>query len=107
MPVDPRDLPAELHALAPAITIRMQRAGKPMGRPPGVSMDLPVSWVEVTFDPASPALPDSVRARLIATLGSPQVVRLLESRERSASANREAALEQLKVRLGPFLASGR
>lgn len=78
-----------------------------MRRPPGIPMELPSSWVEVSFDPESSALPDSVRARLAATLGSTGVVRILESSERSQFANREVALEQLKARLGPFLASGR
>src|SRR5689334_12754600 len=97
MPADPTSLPGELLELAPAIEIRMQRSG-PM-RPPGIPMELPISWVEVSFDPESSALPDSVRTRLAATLGNTSVVRILESSERSQKANMDRALAQLKERL--------
>lgn len=107
MPVDPHYLPAELHELAPAMQMRMPRGGDHLRlRPPDVPREVS-AWVEVTFDPASPALPEPVRARLAATLGSTSVVRTLAYSERSLSANRDVALEQLKALLGPFLTSGR
>ncbi|QSQ18879.1 hypothetical protein JY651_26345 [Pyxidicoccus parkwayensis] len=108
MPVAPDDLPEELRELAPAITIRMVRGGgrRPVP-PPGVPKDSPPSWVELTFEPQSPALPELVRARLAAALGNTHFVWILEYDARSQTDNREDAIERLKTLLGPFLASGR
>ncbi|WP_163999540.1 hypothetical protein [Pyxidicoccus caerfyrddinensis] len=110
MPIDPEHLPVELRELAPAMSLRMPRGGSPSRPPPGVPPGDPsgktASWVELLFDPGSPALPEPVRARLAAALGSTSVVRIVEYSERSITANKEVAVEQLKARLGPYLASG-
>jgi hypothetical protein len=107
MPLDPDDtfLPDELRALARAIELRFQRAGYPRRIPPGIPEDAPSSWAEVTFDPDSPALSESVRARLAATLGSTSVVRIYSATERSQCANRDIALAQLKALLAAFFDS--
>ncbi|PTL83389.1 hypothetical protein [Vitiosangium sp. GDMCC 1.1324] len=106
MPVDPEYLPVELQELAPAIQMRMPRGGDHLRRRPS---DVPrevSAWVEITFDPASPMLPESVRTCLAAALGSTSVVRVLVYSERSVFANKEVALEQLKAQLGSFLSPG-